>query len=193
MHYRIQEQQLLGEPDWAALRGAAQVYEQRAVEETFSFVLAAFHRVSVLERLTLTVTQETIVGDGLRAPSYSCRCDLALRAIPSALVLPRQGSPLTDFVADFRRRGGGGDDQFVRALGDYFEDIWPAFNGRSHLFGGTGRVSMTRSQLAPLLARHTTIDLKVVVRALKSGGNCEAAVQAQPDFVDTVPALLSGR
>jgi hypothetical protein len=195
MHYRIHEQKLLDEPDWAALRGAAQVYEQRAAEETFSLVLAAFHLVSALERLTLTVTCDTVSGDGLRSPSYSCGCELELRAIPSVLALPRQGqrAPLTDFVADFLRRGEMGDEQFVRALSDYFEDIWPAFNDRSHLFGGTGRISVTRSQLLPLLARHTTVDLKVGVRALKSGGSYVAAVLDQPDFVDTVPGGLSAR
>jgi hypothetical protein len=195
MHYRLQELQLLGEPDWAALRGAAQVYEQRATEETFSLVLAAFHLVGVLDRLTLTVTHDNVSGEGLRSPSYSCHCELELRAIPATLALPKQGqrAPLIDVVADFRRRGGAGNEQFVRALSDYFEDIWPAFNDRSHLFGGTGRVSVTRAQLAPLLTRHTTIDLKVGVRAFSGGGNYEAAVLAQPEFVDTVPGLLSGR
>ena len=77
--------------------------------------------------------------------------------------------PEVDVVSQFRLRGGLTDEEFENSLSHYFNEVWPGFNDRAHLFGGVGRVTIYRQQIEELLAAQSQVDLKKAVKKVFAG------------------------
>lgn len=172
MNYDPVTRKLGNEPDWVSLHNAAVQYDRKTTEATLALVVDAFRRVSTLEKLTLTISADQPGNvDGLSQQGFSCSCDVQLRVTPGMLMLPqldRQSQP-TDVTAQFKARGGTTDEEFRKSLGNYFEEVWPAFNDRAHLFGGVGRVTVDRQKISELLAEGKPIDLAKAVKEIFEG------------------------
>jgi hypothetical protein len=145
-------------------------YDTVAAQETFAFILDAFVRVNTLESITFVVSRD-FVGEHIVGSSYTCHCFTQLREIPSSLMLPqldRNARPI-NVVDVFWRRGGRTDQEFMRAFDGYFEEVWPAFNDRAHLFDAVGELMVCRHQLAHWLCDGAVVDLALGLAEFKSG------------------------
>lgn len=154
-------------PDVASMGIVAARFDEAMKFESIALVLQCFEKVSTLKFLELTVSVEHPI-ERFGTLSYSCSCNLALSYTPSVLMLPqldRNARPV-NVVELFIRREGRTDEQFRIALGDYFKDVWPAFDDRAHLFGGVGAFKVIREDALAILSHRGSAEFNKRLRTL---------------------------
>jgi hypothetical protein len=188
MIYLADDKRVQGAADLGSLHVSSMKFDQQTTEETFALVLRAFQEVPVLESLNLVIANDPQEG-GFHRSSQTCYCQTSIRAVPVSMIVPGPAHPQAkvDLIKEFVASGGSTDDQFAPFLSNFLLEVWPAFNDRSHLFGGTGSLTFTREALAPLLRPGTQVDLSLCVRAMFGEGEFSAAAfsESQPSSQPT--------
>lgn len=157
----------LRQPDLASMGIVAAKFDEAMKSESLALVLWCFEKVSTLQSVELTVSVDH-PKDRFGALSYSSRCSVTLSHTPSQLMLPQldRNAKTVNVVELFTQRGGRTDEEFRVALGDYFNDVWPAFDDRSHLFGGVGTLRVTREDATDILNGSDPVEIYQRLRAL---------------------------
>lgn len=157
----------LRRPDLASMGVVAARFDDAMKSESLALVLWTFEKVSTLQAVELTVTVDH-PKDRFGPLSYSCSCKVELSHTPSLLLLPQldRNAKTVNVVDLFLQRGGYSDEQFRVALGDYFNDVWPAFDDRAHLFGGVGTLKVTREDATDILNGSDSVEIYQRLRAL---------------------------
>jgi len=139
--------------DLASMAIVASRFDECMRLESLDLVLQCFERVSTLESFELLISLEYPQAR-FGALSYASTCSVVLMShTPSVLMLPQldRNAQMINVVAHFWKRGGRTDQEFQSALGGYFNEVWPAFNDRSHLFDGVGSLRVNRKDITHML------------------------------------------
>lgn len=137
-----------------ALHQAAIDFESRMADAAFLKLLRAFQAVGVLTQLEIAVRVSAPNGVAFGPVQYEVDCSAQVSAVPARLTVPGPDGfgPDRDLVASFVAAGYGTLQEFQSFLGQYLNEVWPAFADVGHLFGGVGRVKLNRSDISRYLA-----------------------------------------